>query len=181
VPEAGPRPVFGTIDQASYDRIAMHVTELLNALGFGVDVEVIVTALPKRALASLDRDRKLERLKGCRKHHVARLTQEKMNVFGHDHVSGDEQPVSNAHGFERSLEQIARRGRTEIRLPVIARERNEVEVAGPLIPDEALWHEEIVSQIAIMALGISRKDLVSPHLRSEMWGTHVRNFPERTL
>ena len=47
VAEARPLPIFGLRDQTAPDGIAMHIAELLGVLGFGVDVEVIVAALPE--------------------------------------------------------------------------------------------------------------------------------------
>jgi hypothetical protein len=47
VVEAAPGPIFGPLDEAALDRIAMDVLELLDEFGLGEDVEVVVTGLPE--------------------------------------------------------------------------------------------------------------------------------------
>ena len=44
---AAPRPVFGFCREATHDWVAVHVPELLCALGFGEDIEVVVAGLPE--------------------------------------------------------------------------------------------------------------------------------------
>lgn len=64
MPEARPRPVLRSLDKAADDRVAMHITQLLDVLVFGEDVEVVVTGLPERPLAPPQRDGKFDRLDG---------------------------------------------------------------------------------------------------------------------
>lgn len=47
MPEAAPCPVFGALNEAALDWIAVNVAELFDELGMGQDVEVIVAALPE--------------------------------------------------------------------------------------------------------------------------------------
>ena len=63
VAETGPCPLIRLGDESARDRVAMDVAVFLYALGFGVDVEVIVAVLPEGPLAALNGDRKFERLK----------------------------------------------------------------------------------------------------------------------
>jgi len=47
VEEAAPGPVFGLFDEAAFDWIAVDVLELLDELGLGEDVEIVVASLPE--------------------------------------------------------------------------------------------------------------------------------------
>ena len=53
VAEARPWPVFGLGDQAACNRIAVHAAQLLDALVFAPDIEIIVAALPELNLPTL--------------------------------------------------------------------------------------------------------------------------------
>jgi hypothetical protein len=69
-----------------------------------------------------------------------------VDVFGHDHVGGDDEVVAEADLFEGVLEEIAGRWGAEIREPVITAEGDEVEVTSVLNPDEVGRHGEIVAE-----------------------------------
>lgn len=43
----GPGPVFGSLDEATGDGIAVHVFNLFDSLVVGEDVEVVVAGLPE--------------------------------------------------------------------------------------------------------------------------------------
>ena len=45
--EAAPGPVFGFLDEVSFDWVAVDVAELLDELGLGDYVEVVVAGLPE--------------------------------------------------------------------------------------------------------------------------------------
>ena len=62
VAETGPCPLVRLGDEPARDRVAMHVPELLDAFGFGVDVEVVVAVLPEGPLPALDGDGEFEGL-----------------------------------------------------------------------------------------------------------------------
>jgi len=47
MPEAAPWPVLGFLNETAFDWIAVNVAELLDELGLGEDVEVVVAALPE--------------------------------------------------------------------------------------------------------------------------------------
>ncbi len=47
VAEAAPWPVLGFVDEATFDGIAVHVSELLYVLSVCEDVEVVVAGLPE--------------------------------------------------------------------------------------------------------------------------------------
>ena len=144
VAEAAPRPLVRLGDEPARHRVAMHVVELLDALGLGVNIEVIVAALPEGPRAALHRNRELERLQHLRQQYRARLAHQQMHVLGHDDVTGNEDLVPDAHRLQGALKEVSRSGCAEVGKPVEAGEGDEVEVAGPLNPDEAFWHGEMV-------------------------------------
>jgi len=47
--KTAPLPAFGTLAQATFNRVAMYVTQLLDALELAPYVEVVVTRLPENA------------------------------------------------------------------------------------------------------------------------------------
>lgn len=51
---AAPGPVFGFLDEAPVDWIAVNVAELLDELGLGEDIEVVVAALPELGTGTLE-------------------------------------------------------------------------------------------------------------------------------
>ena len=65
-------------------------------------------------------------------------------MLGHYDVTGDEEFVAGAHRFQRALEEASCGVSFEVGEPVVAGEGDEVEVAGPLNPDEAFWYGGMV-------------------------------------
>ncbi len=63
-----------------------------------------------------------------------------MNVFRHDHISGDNEFVLLPDSFERVLEDILRFRRSEIRETAVATEGEKVHVTALLITNESLRH-----------------------------------------
>lgn len=49
-------PVFGLRHEAAFDRIAVHVLQLLDPLVVGEDVEVVVAGLPEKAFREASGD-----------------------------------------------------------------------------------------------------------------------------
>jgi hypothetical protein len=47
VAEAAPGPVFGFLDESTFNGVAVDIAELLDELGLGEDVEVVVAGLPE--------------------------------------------------------------------------------------------------------------------------------------
>ena len=54
--EAGPCPVFGLLDQAALDRVAVHIAKFLDPLLFVMNEKVVVARLPERPLRAPRRD-----------------------------------------------------------------------------------------------------------------------------
>ena len=53
VTEATPSPVFGLFYEAAGDGVAVYVFELLDALVFCVDIEVVIALLPETVAVAL--------------------------------------------------------------------------------------------------------------------------------
>ena len=58
---------------------------------------------------------------------------EKVNVFGHDHITGDDELISTAHPFQFGQEQIAVVRRAENGLSPITTAGDEVQVSGAVV------------------------------------------------
>jgi hypothetical protein len=99
---AAPRPVFRFGDEAADDRVAVHVLELLYALGCGEDVEVVVADLPELPAVALEELRGLgfEYVEGGLQGLFFWFGEEQMNVLGHEDVPLDVEAVAFAEGFE---------------------------------------------------------------------------------
>jgi hypothetical protein len=106
MPIAAPRPVFRFCDKAADDRIAVHVAELLGALGFGEDVEIVVADLPELLAVALEtlRGFGFEYVEGCLQGLLFWFGQEEVNVLGHEDVAVDVEAVTFAEGFESLFE-----------------------------------------------------------------------------
>jgi hypothetical protein len=131
--EARPPPMFGPFNQTALDRVAMHVTQLLDALVFVVHVKVVVAREPKRPFSALNRHRQLEGLNCRGKLGLFGFADLKVNVFWHDYITTDRKVVPPTHRFERTLKKAARRCRAKVRQSTEAAECNEVEGAAVLI------------------------------------------------
>jgi hypothetical protein len=59
-----PRPFLWVVDQAGFDRVAMHVTEFFYPFCVGEDVEVVVAGLPDELLVACAGETLLEDLDG---------------------------------------------------------------------------------------------------------------------
>lgn len=62
VTEAGPSPLFGLRYQTPLHRIAVHISQLLDALTFRKNIEIVIAGLPERILAPLHGYGKFQRL-----------------------------------------------------------------------------------------------------------------------
>ena len=119
----------------------MHVAQLFNSLLLGVNVEIVVAALPKRSLSTLHGNRELESLQCSGESSVAWLTDQKMHVLGHDHVADNEEAIAQTDGFKRALKKLALRTKLKICQPPIAGESHEMQVTSLLIPYQSLRHK----------------------------------------
>ena len=52
LPATAPLPIIGRCDEAAYDWIAVHVTEFFDPFAFGIDIEIVITALPEALAAT---------------------------------------------------------------------------------------------------------------------------------
>ncbi len=100
-------PVFWSFYQAAPDRVAMHVPEFFNCLLFVPHVEVIIVSLPEPNFAGflqLPRCFLLQHLQSNRQGHNARLSDEHMNMLGHQHVSRNYKSELRARSLKLVLE-----------------------------------------------------------------------------
>jgi hypothetical protein len=145
LPKAAPWPLLRRFDQTALHRISVHVTQFPNALAFGVDVEIVIAALPERfAAAEVTGDGLLECLHRCCERFPLGLGHEEMNMLRHDDVPEDIESVMFACLFEGALTAIAGLGSAEVGLATVATESEEVKVASVLITTEAPRHGWIV-------------------------------------
>jgi len=129
----------------------MHVAEFFGAFMFGPYVEIIEPFLPDvlrdvveegslgrissspRLRQNASRKSNFESLHHGRRSLDLRLADEKVNMFGHDHVTGDDELVAPAHLLEHGEKQIAaaRGGKQE--LPPITTAGDEMKVPGAVV------------------------------------------------
>ncbi len=143
VEKAAPGVVFGSGDEATLDRVPVDVLNLLEGLGMGGDVSVIVAALPEllRLWSFEDpRGTLLEDLQescdGC----CPRLVSEEVHVLGHEDVGRDQETLLGPGVFEDLFEHVFGLGGGEERLAAVAAKRDEVELAELLEALEADRH-----------------------------------------
>jgi hypothetical protein len=118
--KAAPTPLLWFGDQPALHRIAVHITQLLDALALAPHIEIIEAVLPDMlnslteqlllrrcsAPANLSQEPSCETLLQ-RLHHFRwvaffRLTDQKVNMLGHHHVPYDHATISLADLFENA-------------------------------------------------------------------------------
>jgi hypothetical protein len=135
MPETAPLPVLRPFTKASLNWVPMDVPKFLDSLLLVTHVEVVIAALPEVPVISnqLSQDRLLECLDcGCESF-VQGFTNQEMNVFRHDHVSVDAQPIAMTRSFQRILEAVSSRRTSEQRLAVITTEGEKVGLPSFLV------------------------------------------------
>jgi hypothetical protein len=129
----------------------MHVTEFLDALMLGPNVEVVKPLLPD-VLREMVEQGSLSRIPGtprlhydssCKSqlkslHHgrwilLLWFADEEVIVFGHDYITDHDEMISSAHLLKHSQKQIATKRRAEERLPLIATAGDEVKVSRAIV------------------------------------------------
>ena len=100
-------PVFGLRHEAAFDRVAVHVLQLLDPLVVGEDVEIVVAGLPERTFREASGDGDLQGLQGFRQEIVGRFADEQVNVLRHDDVAEDFESVMAAGTLERVEEDVS--------------------------------------------------------------------------
>ncbi len=126
----------------------MHVPQLLDALPFGVDIEIVVSRLPESSLPALNRHRQLEALNRLAQHAPFRLADEQVHMLWHHHISADKEVMPYAHGLQRAEEDVPCSRRYKVRLSAIATESHKVQVARLLVSSQALRHGHTVTQVS---------------------------------
>jgi hypothetical protein len=94
----------------------MNVAQLLDPLGLGPDIEIVISSLPERPtlrLPQLAGNILLQHLQRERELRPLRFGDQQMNVLRHNHISGDVEPVPQPRTLESSFEDVASRRRTQ--------------------------------------------------------------------
>jgi len=86
--------------------VAVHIPQLLDALFFREDVEVVVASLPERTLAPPQRDGELDCLDDLVEAGLPRLVHQQVDVLRHDHVSADDEFVLVPDSLQRVFEEV---------------------------------------------------------------------------
>jgi hypothetical protein len=143
VEEATPGPVFGFIDEAAFDWVAVDVLELLDEFGMGEDVEVVVAGLPELGAGAFEElgGFALEDADGCREWAAFRFGQEKVDMLRHEDVAEEVELVALAKSFEGVEESDAGVVVVQVGEPVVATEGEEVTVAFGLVTLQTAGHE----------------------------------------
>ena len=93
-------PVLRMHHEAAFDRVAVHVLQLLDSLVVRKDVEIVVAGLPERAFREASGDGDLQGLQGFRQGIVGKFADEQVNVLRHDDVAEDFELVMAAGALE---------------------------------------------------------------------------------
>ncbi len=91
-------------------------------------------------LAQGARDFLLEHLQGFRRISPLRLAEEQVDVFGHDHITDQQEAVSPADLVKDLHEAVAGARRAEVGAPAIATKSHEVEIASSVKPPKRITH-----------------------------------------
>jgi hypothetical protein len=113
----------------------MQIPQLLDALAFAVHIEIVITPLPESItgrMLNLARHQLLQHLQGDGKSAPFGLADEEVNMLRHRHISDDHDSIPLPHVLELKLKDPARSRLSQIRLPPIATEGNEMELPGAL-------------------------------------------------
>ena len=142
--KAAPMPKFRGGHQSALHWIAVHIAQFFDAFSFRPHVEVVEAllpdvlwsvlkqsvlrgvALPFRLFQNSPRKTEFERLHHRRWVLFLRFADEKMNVFGHDHVSDDDKLIATAHLLEHGQKQAPTLRSSEPGLAAIATAGNEM-------------------------------------------------------
>ena len=149
-------------DKLLSDRIGVHVVKFFEHFRAGINVEIIITALPETpqqvslfrktqaeltlhtALPCSQAARKslLEDLDNLRGSNTSTLAEEQVDVFWHDHVADQSEAVASADFLENLRSKIPGAGGGQERPSLVAAEGDEVQVAASGDALEIFGHRE---------------------------------------
>jgi hypothetical protein len=150
------------IDQFSFQRVHVHVVKFFDSLLQTPYIEIVETALPKarqRIVATCKdqiqlsakppffatqaaRDPLFENLNYSRRCSFSRFADEQMDMLRHDDVTDEGEAVTIADFAKHMDENIPCSNRTQKRPAPIASERNEMQMAAPVVANEFVSHGE---------------------------------------
>jgi len=134
--------------------------EFLDYLGAGIDIEIVVAALPETAKGSFlgrksqgelslrcalfaaqaAREALFEDLNDCRRSNRSRFADEQVDVFGHDDVADQSETVAGAHFFEDLHGKVSGADGVEERPSLVTAESDEMQIAATGDALEVLGH-----------------------------------------
>jgi hypothetical protein len=126
----------------------MEVSQLLDVLVMGQDIEVVVAGLPEVHSFAFENlgAFSLQDAQSSGKGLEFRLGQKQVDVLGHENVTEEKELVTLANSFERLLEDDAGVVVGQIGKTLITTEGNEVVVAFGLITLQTTRHQIILSR-----------------------------------
>jgi hypothetical protein len=149
-------------DQFSFYGIHVHVVKFLDELALTPDIEIVEARLPELGqkivglskwesellggyffawlAAKLSRYALLQDLHDGGRSAGGRLTDEQVNVIGHDNVTRESEAVAVAHLAQNLHKQISGVGRGKQRQPSVATASDEVQVAQSVAAVQSLRH-----------------------------------------
>jgi hypothetical protein len=156
-----PAPLLGRFHQSTFYRVPMHIPELLHTLLRRPYVEVVGARLPEcSALRLVPKQVALARVppfafgqqsagRALLQHlHHGRgspnfwFRQEQVNMFRHNHIPDDYEPVTLAGLFQNREEGIAAARRAQKRQSPVARGSDKVQVMSAVGPMQAAGHNK---------------------------------------
>jgi hypothetical protein len=124
--EAAPGPIFRPLDDSGLDRVAVHVAEFFDPLGFGEDVEIVIAGLPNELVRAGAGEALLKDLNRGPQFLPVGFGYEEMDVVRHEDVAEDVEEVFLASFFDDPLEGVTGFGTLEEMAVAIATDGDEV-------------------------------------------------------
>jgi len=148
---ATPGPVFGMINQFSFQRIHVHIVKLFNPFLQAPDIEVVKSSLPKPTLrifgafkaqiqlssirsllpAQPPGDTLFQNLDHRGRRSYFRLAHEQMDVFRHDDISDKREPIAVPHLAKNLNRSILGADRAQERHAPVTTKGDEMEMPRP--------------------------------------------------
>jgi hypothetical protein len=149
--EATPAPQFRRRDQSALYWIAMHITQFLDTFVLAPDVEIVESFLPdmlrdggeetglrgvappSRLCQNAARKAEFEGLHDSRRILLLRFADQQVNVFGHDHVAGNDEAIAPAYLLQHSQKEVTAARGAEHWLSPVTTASDEMQVSGTII------------------------------------------------
>ena len=158
--KAAPGPIFGMIDQLSFQRIHVHVVKFFYPLLQAPHIKIIEAPLPESRqrivavfkfqtqlsrrfallAAQAARDALLQHLNHSGRRAFGRFADEQVYVLGHDHVAHQGEPVAVARLAKNLDEGVSGANGAQKRQSPIACEGDEMQMSVAVVTNEFVGH-----------------------------------------